>query len=100
MNDSRRKIINKQWHAMLALAAKLSVLKAEAYSIKEALEAVRANEQEAFDNLSEGLQQAERGQNMEQAIQYLDTAIDAVDTLAELDDLEEAMSALDDAEHC
>ena len=42
---------------------------------KELLENVRNEEQDAFDNLPEGLQNADKGQAMEQAVQYLDEAI-------------------------
>jgi uncharacterized protein YukE len=42
------------------------------------LESLKDEEQEAFDNLPEGLQQADRGQSMEAIASALD---DAVDTL-------------------
>ncbi len=52
------------------------------------LEAIRDEEQEAFDNLPENLQEAERGQSMQEAIDALDEAIssttDAADHLANL----------------
>ena len=40
-------------------------------------------EQEKFDNLSEGLQQAERGQNMEQAACEMDDAASELMSIAE-----------------
>jgi len=40
-------------------------------------------EQEKFDNLSEGLQQAERGQNMEQAACEMDDAASELESIAE-----------------
>lgn len=50
------------------------------------LESLKDEEQEAFDNLPEGLQQAERGQSMEAIASALD---DAVDTLnSALSDIE------------
>ena len=40
-----------------------------------AVEDLRDEEQEAFDNMPEGLQLSERGETMEEAIDNLDTAI-------------------------
>lgn len=49
---------------------------------------LRDDEQEAFENLPEGFQQGERGQNMEQVMGYIDEARDrinsAMDALAEI----------------
>ena len=51
------------------------------------LEGVKEEEQEAFDNLSEGLQQSEQGQNAEAAVAAMDAAIqslnDAKDSIEE-----------------
>lgn len=52
------------------------------------LEAIRDEEQEAFDNLPESLQDAERGQSMQEALDALEEAIssatDTADHLANL----------------
>lgn len=71
MNKQRRKILGE-------LASQLA-------AIREAIEAVRDEEQEAFDNLPEGLQQGERGEAME-------SAIDTLENVAT--DLESAESSL------
>lgn len=42
------------------------------------IEAIRDEEQEAFDNLSEGLQQSERGQAIEEAAGQLDEAAEGM----------------------
>ena len=47
--------------------------------IKGEIEEMQSAEQEKFDNLSEGLQQSERGQGYEQAAEYLQTAVDSID---------------------
>lgn len=41
------------------------------------LEQIRDENQDSFDNLPEGLQQADKGQEMEQAIEWLSSAIEA-----------------------
>ena len=55
----------------------------------DVLEEVRDEEQDAFDNLPEGLQYSERGEMMEEAIDNLDEAIDYLDdVLSSLGDVE------------
>lgn len=55
-------------------------------AIQERLEELRSDvelildeEQEAFDNLPESLQEAERGQAMQDSIDYLEEAISSID---------------------
>ncbi len=61
MNNVRRKRIGEAMkHLSLA---------------RELLETVRDEEQEAYDNLPENLQESERGQKMEEAVDTLDTAV-------------------------
>ena len=52
------------------------------------IEIVMDDEQECFDNLTEGLQQTERGQRMEETVDILSSAIDSI---------EEAINALEEA---
>lgn len=47
---------------------------------KNQIEAVRDDEQAAFDNLPESLQQGEKGQSMEEAIGNLDDAISEMES--------------------
>ena len=55
----------------------------------DVLEEVRDEEQDAFDNLPEGLQYSERGEMMEEAVDNLDEAIDyLVDVLSSLESVE------------
>lgn len=46
------------------------------------IEAIRDGEQDKFDNLSEGLQQTEKGQKFEEAVSALDSALDSIDEAA------------------
>ena len=66
MNKIRRKEIRRAIELM-----------EEAYEI---LEAVRDEEQEAFDNLPESFQQSERGETMEDYILTLDDILYNLDT--------------------
>lgn len=47
---------------------------------REILEAVMEEEQEAFDNLPESLQNSERGETMEEYIGVIEETIDNLDT--------------------
>lgn len=55
---------------------RIAALTAELERIKEDIEALRDEEQEAFDNLPENFQEGERGERMETAIENLDYAAD------------------------
>lgn len=62
MNNNRRK--------------QISAISEQLENLKEAIEALRDEEQECFDNLPESLQGGERGETMEAAIEALDYAAD------------------------
>lgn len=47
--------------------------------LKQKIEFIMDDEQECFDNLSEGLQQSMRGQQMEEAVANLSLAVDSID---------------------
>lgn len=66
MNKARRKQLED-------LIEQLSV-------IKESIEAVLEEEQEAFDNLPEGIQESERGEVMQENIDNLQTAADSLES--------------------
>lgn len=51
------------------------------------LEEIRDEEQDAFDNLPEGIQESERGEHMEEYISQMESAID---------DMENAKSSLEE----
>jgi hypothetical protein len=56
---------------------------------KSDLEMIRDEEQEAFDNMPEGLQGSERGEAMEEGIYQIEEAMDGLDSA--LDSLQEVM---------
>jgi uncharacterized coiled-coil DUF342 family protein len=88
MNKDRRNQIAE-------VAAKLADLEALRDEIKEAIENIRDEEQEYFDNMPEGLQQSDRGYAAEEAISQLDEAVSALedlDTMGIAGNLEEAQA--------
>lgn len=50
---------------------------------KTLLEIARDEEQDAFDNMPEGIQSSGRGETMEAAITSMDEAIDEIDNIVE-----------------
>lgn len=90
MNQERRAKIEKLVEEVQSLCNELRDKSGELTSLQQ-------EEQECFDNLPEGLQQADRGQSMEaiasaleDALSNLDSAIDDVETNSE-----EILSALE-----
>lgn len=60
----------------------------------DVLEEVRDEEQDAYDNMPEGLQYSERGDMMQEAIDSLDEAVDAIDEV--ISNLESVISSAED----
>lgn len=71
MNNERRK-------RLAAVAKQIDELP-DLDEIKSELESIRDDEQEAYDAMPESLQQGERGQLSEAAIQAIENAIRAID---------------------
>ena len=74
MNAQRRK-------ALKAVVKKLEALDELRQEVKEMLEAVRDEESEALANMPEGLQESERGQQMQEYIDTMDSAMDDLDMM-------------------
>lgn len=68
--------------------ARIEKIRADISLMEDELEALATEEREAFENLSEGLQQSEQGQNTDTAASALEAAKDSFDDL--LNSLEEA----------
>ncbi len=71
-----------------ARRAALQAIRTKVIGLQNDLEALKDEEQEAFDNLPEGLQETERGEKMEAAVETIESAIYA---------MEETMDFLNDA---
>lgn len=76
MNNTRRKAITK--------------LMVQIEELRSDLECLLDEEQEAFDNMPEGLQYSERGERMEEIISYIEDAVGSLEEVNE--NLEEAIS--------
>lgn len=88
MNNERRKEIAK-------LAEQLSEFTGKLDDIKSEIENFAQEEQEKYDNLSEGLQASERGQSYEAAATALQEAVSNVETI--ISELEAALYNLETA---
>lgn len=78
--------MNKARRATIAEAAELiSQARDLAEKARDLLGDVHDEEQEAFDNLPESLQQGDRGQAMEQAFGQIAEWMDAIDEFTALD---------------
>jgi flagellar biosynthesis chaperone FliJ len=86
MNKARRKQIEEARDLLGEANSKMD----EAKSI---LESVKDEEQDAFDNMPESLQEGDRGQQMQVAIEALERCIDNIEGL----DFDDIWSGLDEA---
>lgn len=75
MNRIRRK-------SLRTILGQMDELSTVLETVKEALQDVLNEEQEAYNNLPEGLQESDRGQQMQE---YIDALEGVVDSLGELD---------------
>lgn len=83
MNKIRRKELAR-------IIEKLEALEALRSEIQEELEAVMDEEQEALDNMPEGLQDSEKGQQMQEYIDSMEYAMDDLENF----DVESIMDQL------
>ena len=67
----------------------LSEIQGKLAEIREMIESVLSDEQDAYDNLPESLQESERGEAMQAAIDAMESAMDSC---------EEAESSLEEAQ--
>lgn len=87
MNANRRKNLDE-------ILNRIDELARMAESIREDVEMVLEEEQDAFDNLPESLQDSERGERMQEAIDALENALDGLDLN---DVLADSQSYIEDA---
>jgi hypothetical protein len=87
MNKARRKQLDKALLILAEAAAKTAEARA-------AIVAVKDDEQEAYDNLSEGAQDGDNGQAMQSALSAMEEAVDTLDAI----DLAAVQKNLDECE--
>lgn len=92
MNKARRKTLNTVARRLVEIQEQLEEITAlvdDFYMLKDEIEGVMEEEQEAYGNLSESAQNGERGQAMEAAIRNMEQAYDGLtDLINALDGLE------------
>lgn len=88
MNKERRKVIDE-------IIVALGRLQSEAQNASQAATNVLDEEQEAFDNLPESLQDGDKGMDMQTAIDNLENAISLIDDIDNM--VEDIVSTLEDA---
>lgn len=84
---------------MLAPEASLwDVIEAKLDEFKSRVESIRDEEQEKYDNMPESLQGGDKGDAMQEGIQYLEDSMDALDSAIEAADAPEEGTT--DEEQC
>ncbi len=87
MNKKRRDAITKIIDQLISLNETMTEL-------QDQIDTIQSEEQESFDNLPESLQEAEKGQTMEAAIEALQEASEAVSRACEaIDETNEALES-------
>lgn len=86
MNNARRKSLKSLIKQLNDLAEGFEALKNDSEEICYAIEEIRDEEQDSFDNLPEGIQESSRGERMEEVIDTLDEAISNLEYL-DIDDI-------------
>jgi len=77
MNNERRKILND-------CKSKVEALIVQFQSIKDEVEGVKNEEEEAYENMPDGLKNGERGETAQAAISAMDDFISAIESLDDI----------------
>lgn len=98
MNNVRRNKIHKLIKELEKLETSFdSLLLSNCIST---LEDIKNDEEEAFDNMPEGLQCSSRGMDSEAAIENLDEALEYLEEISEIEDIEEIKTNIGMAIDC
>jgi len=100
MNNQRRINLYKIIDQIESLKSAVNALRNEVGDIRDQLDVEHDNEQESFNNLPESLQQSEKGQDMQIAIEHIELASSAVGdlfTALEDFDFDDIVSNIDNA---
>lgn len=87
MNANRRRAIEE-------CIAKINDAEYIIGEMRDVIESIRDDEEEAHDNLPESLQDSEKGEAMQEAIGNLESALDSIEGL----DFDDIIGALQDAQ--
>ena len=96
MNNTRRKAIQAVIESLQQIPASDIVTAFD--EAKEAVECINSDEQDAFENMPEGLQYGDKGEAAQEAISNLEYAEGELEELSEfLEKLDQVISYLEDA---
>lgn len=82
MNKTRRAELARIKGELEEVEKEVIELSERLEGLMEELESVKDDEEMAFDNLPESLQEGERGELMQDAMIHIESAMDAADTVA------------------
>lgn len=91
MNDERRKRID-------SAITKLENIQQKLVELYEEIDGIQSDEQDAFDNMPESLQGADKGTSMEESIRLLESAVDNVKDFAD-STIDDIVSELRESKH-
>lgn len=105
MNKQRRKDLQEQSGKLEEIRSGLSSLAEQLEEVKSTLESIRDEEEMAFDNMPEPLQEGDKGTAMLEAMSAMEDAIDGVDTVASDisgtdDNIQDALDRIQEAINC
>lgn len=99
MNNDRRKALVKLAAEVSALASIVADAISKAEELHSELEGVKDEEQEYFDNMPESLQGGDKGQAAEEAVSNMESALEALELIKDLENnLEDAVSSIESAQ--
>lgn len=100
MNANRRKTLGAIFDRIEKIAPALAALTEEVDALRDLLGDEASDEWDAYYNLPDSLQDADRGQTMQHAAEELDSAVEALESLADAlsdFDVAEVLEKIDDA---
>lgn len=105
MNNSRENRLLDLKNNLEDINKEVGKLMERLEQVKNGIDIIRDDEEKAYDNLSESLQDSDIGENMQTAMEFMESAMDDVDFIVDnlqgaVQGFEGVYSALDDAINC
>lgn len=91
--DRRQRLEDLSWQLEEAFSTFVSTLE----PLRAKLDDIRGEEADYIDNMPEGLQESEKGQAAQEALDNLDEALSSIDNATMSSDIDEAVSFIDKA---
>lgn len=105
MNNSRENRLLDLKNNLEDINKEVGKLMERLEQVKNGIDIIRDDEEKAYDNLSASLQDSDIGENMQTAMEFMESAMDDVDIIVDslqgaVQGFEDVYSALDDAISC